>query len=147
MIEVGRLCVKIAGRDAGKKCVIVEVLDDNTVMIEGETRRRKCNIKHIEPLKETVDVKKGASRADVASAFKKLKIELKETKPKKASERPRQQRKVKVVEPEGKKKPAKKAEPKKEAKAEPKVEAKKEEPKPEVKETPKAEAKPVEKKE
>ena len=29
MMEVGRLCLKIAGRDAGMKCVIVEVIDDN----------------------------------------------------------------------------------------------------------------------
>ena len=27
-IEVGRVCVKIAGREAGEKCVIVEVIDD-----------------------------------------------------------------------------------------------------------------------
>ena len=41
MIEVGRLCVKIAGRDAGKKCVITELIDEKLVMIDGETRRRK----------------------------------------------------------------------------------------------------------
>ena len=28
MIEVGRVCVKIAGRDAGKKCAVIKVLDD-----------------------------------------------------------------------------------------------------------------------
>ena len=47
MIEIGRLCVKIAGRDAGKKCVVVDVVNDNTVLIDGETRRRNCNIKHL----------------------------------------------------------------------------------------------------
>ena len=52
MIDIGRVCIKLAGRDAGKKCVIVGILDDKTVMIDGETRRRKCNILHLEPLKE-----------------------------------------------------------------------------------------------
>ena len=38
MFQVGRLCIKIAGRDAGKKCVIVSVLDDVFVLIDGEWR-------------------------------------------------------------------------------------------------------------
>ena len=48
-IEIGRICVKTAGRDASKKCVIIDLLDDKYVLIDGETRRRKCNIIHIEP--------------------------------------------------------------------------------------------------
>ena len=28
-IEKGRVCVKIAGRESGKKCVIVDVIDEN----------------------------------------------------------------------------------------------------------------------
>lgn len=92
MIEPGRLCVKIAGRDAGKKCVIVEVLDKTFVMIDGETRRRKCNVKHLEPLKETLPLKKGAAHTAVVTEFKKLGIEIKETKPKKAKEKPKQVR-------------------------------------------------------
>ncbi|MDD1775029.1 MAG: 50S ribosomal protein L14e, partial [Methanobacterium sp.] len=27
-IEVGRICIKLAGREAGEKCVIIEVIDD-----------------------------------------------------------------------------------------------------------------------
>ncbi len=95
MIEVGRLCVKLAGRDAGLKCVVVEVLDKNFVMIDGEARRRKCNIIHIEPLDEVIKIKAKASHADVVSEFKKLGIEIKEKKPKKAEKRPRKVRKKK----------------------------------------------------
>lgn len=94
-MEIGKLCVKIAGRDAGKKCVIVDVLEDHFVMIDGATRRRKCNIMHLEPLGESIKIKKGASHADVAKEFKKLKLEVFETKPKKSVERPKKQRKVK----------------------------------------------------
>jgi large subunit ribosomal protein L14e len=60
-IEVGRVCVKIAGREAGEKCAIVEVIDDKFVEIVGsKIKNRRCNIKHLEPLNETVDVSKGA---------------------------------------------------------------------------------------
>ncbi|MBU0461448.1 MAG: 50S ribosomal protein L14e [Nanoarchaeota archaeon] len=108
MMEVGRLCVKIAGRDAGKKCVVVDVTDDKFVMIDGSTRRRKCNIAHLEPLKETIDIKKGASHAEVAKAFSKLGIEVWESKPRKATKRPQQiriaQKKIATAE---EKKPAK----------------------------------------
>jgi large subunit ribosomal protein L14e len=87
MMEIGRLCIKIAGRDAGKKCVIIDVIDETLVMIDGETRRRKCNIRHLEPLKETIKVSKNAAHSSVVSEFKKLGIEIKETKPKKPVEK------------------------------------------------------------
>jgi len=69
MIDIGRICVKIAGRDAGKKCVIIDTVDKNTVLIDGETRRRKCNIAHLELLEQTVKVSKGASHDAVAAAL------------------------------------------------------------------------------
>lgn len=94
MIEVGRLCIKTAGRDAGKKCVVVEVLDANTVLIDGETRRRKCNITHLLPLRQTVEIKKGASHEEVAEALKKWKIETLMTKPKKKETKEVKEKKV-----------------------------------------------------
>ena len=119
MIEIGRLCLKIAGRDAGLKCIIVEVIDDNFVTIDGQTRRRKCNIKHIEPLDQVIKLKAKASHADVVSEFKKLKIDIKERKSKKAGKRPRKVRKKKekpVEEKPTKEKAETKEKPKKEAK-------------------------------
>lgn len=92
MIEVGRLCVKIAGREAGKKCVIVDVLDKNYAMIDGEVRRKKCNIAHLEPLDQILKLKKNASSSDVESEFKKLGLTVRKTKPKKTAERPKQVR-------------------------------------------------------
>ena len=56
-IEKGRVCVKIAGRETGKKCVIVDVIDENFVEIVGnEVKNKRCNIKHLEPEDETVEV-------------------------------------------------------------------------------------------
>ena len=57
-IEVGRICVKIAGREAGEKCVIVEIIDDNYVEVVGSTiKNRKCNIKHLEPVDQKIEIK------------------------------------------------------------------------------------------
>ena len=72
MIEIGRLVTKIAGRDAGCKAIIIDILDDKYVLIDGETRRRKCNILHVEPLDQKADIKKNASHDEVSKALKEL---------------------------------------------------------------------------
>jgi large subunit ribosomal protein L14e len=57
-IEVGRVCVKIAGREAGEKCVIVEVIDDKFVEVVGTSmKNRRCNIKHLEPVEQVIEIK------------------------------------------------------------------------------------------
>ncbi len=96
MTEIGRVYVKIAGRDAGKFCAIVETIDNNFVIVDGQVRRKKCNLMHLEPLEKTIDVKKGASHADVVKAFEKLGIKIVATKPKtKKGVKPVAQRKKK----------------------------------------------------
>ena len=82
MFDIGRICVKLVGRDAGMRCVIIGLVDSKNVLIDGETRRRKCNVKHLEPTNKTIKITKEASKAEVIKAFKALGIELKETKPK-----------------------------------------------------------------
>lgn len=72
MKELGRVCVKTAGRDAGKYCVIVEELEDNMVLVDGETRRRKVNLKHLEPTTRSIKIKSGASHKDVVAKFEDL---------------------------------------------------------------------------
>jgi large subunit ribosomal protein L14e len=89
MFDVGRICIKIAGRDAGQKCVIVEILDDRHVMIDGMTRRRKCNKIHLEPLSQMLDIGSGASHEEVAKAFKTIDIILKDKKPKQKTVKPK----------------------------------------------------------
>ena len=78
MLEIGRLCIKTAGRDSGLKCVVIERIDDNYVMIDGQTRRKKCNIKHLEPLNKVLKIKEKASHADVVKALEKEGISVKE---------------------------------------------------------------------
>lgn len=73
-IEVGRVVVKLNGRETGQKCVIVDVIDKNFVLVTGPpkvsgVRRRRTNVKHIEPTEDTLDIKKGASDEDVGKAI------------------------------------------------------------------------------
>ncbi|KAF5086764.1 50S ribosomal protein L14e [Methanobacterium aggregans] len=57
-IEVGRICVKTAGREAGEKCVIIEIIDEKFVEVVGKSiKNRKCNIKHLEPVDQTIEIK------------------------------------------------------------------------------------------
>ncbi|MCK4521552.1 MAG: 50S ribosomal protein L14e [Nanoarchaeota archaeon] len=134
MIEVGRLVVKIAGRDADLKGIVVEILENNYVLIDGQVRRRKCNIMHLEPLDKVLKIPKKATHEEVVAALKKEGIEVKAKKKKEAEkgERPRKQRKTKKKEVAEE---AKEIKPKEEkVKKETKVkEVKKEKPKKEIK--------------
>lgn len=93
MIEVGRLCVKTAGRDAMRHCVVVEIIDEKYVLVDGNTRRKKVNKSHLEPLNQVLKVKKGASTKEVLETFEKDGIPVvksAEKKPaKKVSEKPK----------------------------------------------------------
>ena len=109
MFDVGRVCLKLAGRDSGQKCVIVEKLEGKYVMIDGMTRRRKCNTLHLEPIDQMIDIGSG-SHDEVVAAFKEFGLEVVTTKSKQKTEKPKAARKVKdkpAKEPKEKKKPAK----------------------------------------
>ena len=113
IFEVGRLCVKIAGRDAGRTCVVVEAMGNGYVVVDGDVRRKKVNVRHLEPLDKTVELKAKADHAVVAKAFEKLGLSVWETKAKKASERPKRMKAKKeapVVEKKAKPKKVKKTE-------------------------------------
>jgi len=74
-IEVGRICVKLLGREAGRKCVVVDLADKSFVLVTGPkkvtgVRRRRANVNHIEPLQDSVDIKRGASDEEVTEALK-----------------------------------------------------------------------------
>ena len=92
LFEVGRLCVKIAGRDAGRTCVVVEDLGKGYVLVDGDVRRRKVNVQHLEPMDKTVELKAKTGHAEVKKAFEKLGLAVWETKAKKAAERPKKQK-------------------------------------------------------
>ncbi|MDE1828121.1 MAG: 50S ribosomal protein L14e [Candidatus Micrarchaeota archaeon] len=59
LLEVGRVCIKKYGRDAGSKAVITKIVDKNTVHVSTSVRlrERKCNVNHLEFLSEKIDPK------------------------------------------------------------------------------------------
>lgn len=75
LFGVGRICVKVAGRETGRKCVIVDVIDKNYVLITGpksitKVKRRRANIKQLEPL-EIIEIQKKISDEDLEKELKK----------------------------------------------------------------------------
>ena len=73
-IEVGRICTKQLGREDGKKCVIIDVMDKSFVLVTGPkkvtgVKRRRVNINHVMPLQDKIEVKRGASDDEVAQAL------------------------------------------------------------------------------
>ena len=74
-IETGRICLKLVGREAGRKCVIVDVIGKNFVLITGPKavtgiKRRRANVNHVEPLLKKIKIKRGASDEEVVEALK-----------------------------------------------------------------------------
>jgi large subunit ribosomal protein L14e len=73
-IEVGRICIKQAGREVGKKCVVIDVMDKSFVLVTGPKKvtgikRRRVNINHVMPQQDKIDVKRGASDDEVAQVL------------------------------------------------------------------------------
>jgi large subunit ribosomal protein L14e len=75
-VEVGRICVKTFGREAGSKCIIVDLIDDNFVVVTGPkevngVKRRRANVKHIEVTNDKISIKKGSIDDEVKKALEK----------------------------------------------------------------------------
>lgn len=101
MVNAGQVALKIAGRDAGKLAVVVEVVDNNYVLIDGETRRRKCNVKHLEFLGKEVKVSKDMNSKEIVKNLVQLGFKVSEEKKgnkKEKKEKPKKLRKVKQKE-------------------------------------------------
>ena len=95
-MRTGDLVIKLAGRDAGKRAVVLNIGDNGKALIDGEVRRKEVSLKHIEPLHRALSLNEDASHEEVKSAFKlELGIDLKESKPKKSTPRQKKQHKVK----------------------------------------------------
>ncbi len=64
-IEVGRICMKQVGRENGKKCVVIDVMDKSFVLVTGPkkvtgVKRRRVNINHVMPLQDKIEVIDGS---------------------------------------------------------------------------------------
>ncbi|MEM2910085.1 MAG: 50S ribosomal protein L14e [Nitrososphaerota archaeon] len=68
--EVGRICFKTMGREAGQKCVVVSVADKNFVLVTGPksltgVRRRRVNVSHLAFTPYKLNIKENASDEEV----------------------------------------------------------------------------------
>ena len=75
-LNIGRVCMKIAGREAGRYCVVLKKLDDTFVLVTGpkeltNVRRRRANVRHLEPTNEIIEIGRGSSDVEVMEALKK----------------------------------------------------------------------------
>ncbi len=69
-MDVGRICLKTSGREAGKRCVIVDVIDRNYVMVTGPfevtgVKRRRVNMNHLKPLEQVIEIPRNASDQEI----------------------------------------------------------------------------------
>ena len=99
-IEVGRVCKKLTGREAGRYCIVIDTADEGYVEITGprdvsNVKRRQCNILHLEPTDDKLDLKKGASDSDVKKALEKADLIAKVEFKVKKNPAPKKDKKVK----------------------------------------------------
>jgi len=92
---IGHLCIKLAGREGKRYCVIVDRIDNHNVLIDGNVRRKKCNISHLEILPKKLDIKKGAPTSEVQRAMEKEGIKVTMPKGKRSGPKPVRIRKTK----------------------------------------------------
>ncbi len=107
-MDIGQVCIKNAGREAGNLCMVVNEIDDTFVKIDGpRVKRRRCNVAHLVEKPKKLNLKKGASEKDVLNALSKAGLVGGKTG------RKRTKKKSKKKETKSKKKKSKKKKPKK----------------------------------
>ncbi len=72
--EIGTIVVKTSGREAGRKAVITDIVDQNYVVITGPKdisgiRPRRSNLAHLEPTTEKIEISRGAEDDAVKKAL------------------------------------------------------------------------------
>lgn len=69
-LNIGQVCAKTAGKEKGSRCVVIDNVDENFVIIAGiDVKRRRCNVKHLKPLLQRLTIKKNAVDNEVLEAM------------------------------------------------------------------------------
>lgn len=98
MIEIGRVCIKTAGRDSGELAVVLTDSQNNLVLVDGNVRRKKCNVKHLEPTSKLLELKEEASTADVLNAMAAAGLKVNKVSEKKKEKKEKTPKAVKKAE-------------------------------------------------
>lgn len=71
VMEVGQICIKTKGREAGRKVIVLTTPKEGRVLIDGnKVKRRECNMLHLFPINEKVKIAKEAPHEAVVKALK-----------------------------------------------------------------------------
>ena len=69
-MEIGQVCIKTKGREAGLKVVILSKQKEGKVLVDGKkVKRKECNVLHLFPLNEKINVKENASHEEIVKAI------------------------------------------------------------------------------
>lgn len=70
-MEIGQVCIKTKGREAGRKVIVLTTPKDGRVLIDGnKVKRRECNMLHLFPINEKIKIAKEAPHETVVKALK-----------------------------------------------------------------------------
>lgn len=70
IMNIGRVCKMVRGKNAGNYCAVVEKIDRNFVLVEGKgIKGKKVNIMHLEPLPVILEIGKKANTENVVKAL------------------------------------------------------------------------------
>lgn len=74
VMEVGTVCIKTKGREAGAMVVVLSKAKEGKVLIDGpKAKRKNCNVLHLFPTGKKAKVKEEESHEGVVKALKSLK--------------------------------------------------------------------------
>lgn len=72
IFDVGRVCRKTRGIDAGKICVIAAKPEKGIAMVIGPNiAKTKANLRHLEPTPTTIKIDKNTSQPEITELLKK----------------------------------------------------------------------------
>ena len=79
MIEVGSVCLKTVGREAGSYCVVLKKVNQSFVSVTGPNlltgvKRRRCNTNHLQPTDYRLEIKEDANDEEVIAAYEKANL-------------------------------------------------------------------------
>lgn len=75
-INKGDICIKTSGKETGKKCIVLDIIDKNFALITGPEemtgiKRRRSSIKHLISTGEKISIGSGTSDKELLEMLKK----------------------------------------------------------------------------
>jgi len=73
-MEIGQVCIKTKGREAGRTIVVLSKPKAGKVLVDGtKVKRKQCNMLHLFPINKIAKVSEEENHEGVVKALKALK--------------------------------------------------------------------------